>query len=266
MTQQPPETPVNWQSEVFLACASEDFNIAIALTEAATDYARGKEGGTIVVKTWKADIKLSRSILESLQSTMRERDFGVFVYTPVDGKARDNVVFETGMFMGIGGPDNTIILLPEHREVTPSDLEGITGIEYPYDQVKGLNDHGDRTEALRGVSARIVDRIYDVMAQSSANQEQPASGQPSSGAVKDQTPSAAETISDGLRALAALGKLPRLAGDVGPGMIVVHADNGVGRVVGFDPPRTEPRYIEVQFGSDIGRYRMRDLFVAPITL
>ena len=40
-------------------------------------------------------------------------DFGVFRYSPVDVKARDNVVFESGLFIGMKKADHAIILLPK---------------------------------------------------------------------------------------------------------------------------------------------------------
>ena len=271
MTQQPPEEPgtwqakvAPWQAKVFVAYASEDRNVALAIQGAIEKYAASKEGGSIVVDTWEVKTKPSKSILENLQSTIKEGDFGIFIYSPVDVKARDNVVFETGLFMGIKNADHTIILLPENHEVTPSDLEGILGPKYPYDELKDMDDHARRTGKLGGVGAVIVDRIYDVMDQSPRYQEQSDTGQPRSGASKGHPSSALEMISVGLATQAALGKLMPLDGDVWPGRFVVHAAKGVGQVVGFDPLGEEPRYIEVQFGSIIGRYRMSQLFVAPI--
>jgi hypothetical protein len=264
MTQQPPEEPGTWQAKVFLAYAKEDREVALAVQDAAKQYADDRKGGTIDVETWKVDTRLSRSILDSLRSTMKERRFGIFVYTPVDKKARDNVVFETGLFMGIWDTDHTIILLPENHDVAPSDLQGIIGLTYPYDEVKNADDHDVRTDKMGAVGARIVDRIYNVMTQPSAQQKPSATEQSPSGTGQGQSPSALEMISTGLATLAALGKLPRLSGDVPPGTFVVHAANGVGRVMAFDP--LEPRYIEVEFGSVIGRYRISELFVTPIAL
>jgi hypothetical protein len=57
-----------------------------------------------------------------------------------------------------------------------------------------------------------------------------------------------------------------VAGGVSPGRIVVHATNGIGRVMGFDLEGAEPRYVDVQFGSGIGRYKPAEPFEAPIEL
>ena len=36
--------------------------------------------------------------------------------------------------------------------------------------------------------------------------------------------------------------------------------------MGFDPQNADPRYVDVQFGSVIGRYKITELFEAPIAL
>ena len=265
MSQGTPEKPGTWQARVFLAYASEDRDVALAVQEAINRYAKGKEG-KIDVDTWEVNSELSESILDNIQFTMRERDFGVFIYSPVDGKARDNVVFETGLFIGMKKADHTIILLPDNYQVAPSDLHGILGPPYPYDEVLVAKDLATRVAKMGAAGAKIVDRIRTIMAQSSPRQEQPDTEQPQSGARTEQPPTAAETISRGLASLAAMGKLTRVPENVSPGRIVVHATYGVGRVMGFDPEGADPRYVDVQFGSVIGRYRDSELFMAPIDL
>jgi hypothetical protein len=265
MTQGTPEKPPGaWRARVFLAYASEDRDVALAVQGAINKYTKGKVG-EIDVDPWEVNSELSESILDNIQVTMRERDFGVFIYSPVDEKARDNVVFETGLFIGMKKANHTIILLPENYEVAPSDLHGILGPPYPYDEVRAAKDHPTRVAKMGAVGAEIADRIRDIMTQPPAYQEQPAAGQPQSGG-NEQPPTAAETISRGLTALAALGKLTDVVEDVSPGRIVVHATYGIGRVMGFDPEGAKPRYVDVQFGSVIGRYRVDELFEAPIDL
>jgi predicted nucleotide-binding protein len=69
--------------------------------------------------------ELTDSIFNNILSTMTGTDFGVFLYSPVDVKARDNVVFESGLFIGMKKADHAIILLPKNYSVEPSDLHGI---------------------------------------------------------------------------------------------------------------------------------------------
>jgi transcription-repair coupling factor (superfamily II helicase) len=73
-------------------------------------------------------------------------------------------------------------------------------------------------------------------------------------------------ISTVLAFQAGQGKLTPVGEDVLPGRIVVHATYGIGRVLGFDPEGAARRYVDVQFGSVVGRYKLSELFVAPIDL
>lgn len=266
MKQQTPEQPGKWQAKVFLAYASEDSELAAAVQEAIENCASRKEGGTVEVRKWPVEAKLTESILESVQSGLRARDFGVFLYSPVsDGKARDNVVFETGLCLGMKDAAHTVLLLPKGADVTPSDLRGIIGIEYPYQELEKI-DYTERLDKLDRVGARIVQKIYTVMAETSSNQEQPDAGQPRPGTSTGQPSAALEMFNAGWTVEAALGRLGPLEGDIYTGKFVVHAASGIGQVVGFDPPEKDPRYVEVQFGSVIGRCRTTDLFEPPIAL
>ena len=310
MSQGSPEPPGTWQAKVFLAYASEDSDLAAAVQEAIENCANRKQGGTVEVRKWPVKAKLTKSILESVQSGLRARDFGVFLYSPVDGvdgKARDNVVFESGLFIGMKKADRAIILLPENHHVAPSDLHGILGLNYPYAEVLAAEDHLARVAILGGigadivdriraimaqpppygkardnvvfetglclgmkdaahtvlllpkgadvtpsdlrgiigieypyqelenvdyterldkldrVGARIVEKIYKVMAETSLNQEQPDAGQPRSGKSAGQPSAALEMFNAGWTLEAALGRLGPLEGEIYTGRFVVHA-------------------------------------------
>jgi hypothetical protein len=260
----PGEEPGPWLAKVFVAYAHEDSSVAWAIRDAIIKYANGREGGTIEVDIWEVKVELSRSILQSVQSNILEADFGVFIYSSIDdNKARDNVVFETGLCMGMKDADHTVLLLPENSDVTPSDLRGYIAVEYPTVELKNI-ENAKRVEMFRTAGAAVVDKIYEVMAETSPNQEQPDAGQPRSGASTGQPSAALEMFNAGWTVEAALGRLGPLEGDIYTGKIVVHAASGIGHVVGFDPPGAEPRYVEVQFGSNIGRWRTTDLFEPPI--
>jgi hypothetical protein len=265
VTQQTPEQPGKWRAKVFLAYASEDSELATAVQEAMENSANRKQGGTVEVRKWPVEAKLTESILGSIQFSLREIDFGVFIYSPVDVKARDNVVFETGLCLGMKDADHTILLLPKGVDVTPSDLRGIIGIEYPYKELENV-DYTDLVDKLGGVGARIVEKIYNTMAKTSPNQERPDAEPPRSGASAGLPTAALEMFSAGWTVEAALNRLGPLEGDIYTGKFVVHAANGIGQVVGFDPPEKDPRYVDVQFGSVIGRCRTTDLFEPPIAL
>jgi hypothetical protein len=270
-----PGKPGTWQARVFLAYASEDGDVALAVKGAIENYAKRKAPGKVLVIAWEVNNELTKSILDNVRNTMREREFGVFIYSPIDGadgadgadaKARDNVVFESGLFIGMKEADRAIILLPENYQVAPSDLDGILGLTYSYAELQATEEHLARVGIMSGIGAVIVDRICAIMAQPPPYQEQPDPGQLQSGARTEQPLTAAETYSRGLTSLAALSKLTPVAEDISAGRIVVHAIYGIGRVMGFDPEGADPRYVDVQFGSVIGRYKITELFDAPIGL
>ena len=72
--------------------------------------------------------------LESLLSVLDSTDFAVLLVTPDNAggsreaaRARDNVVFETGLFMGRLGASRTFLLMEEDPSVRlPTDLSGVT--------------------------------------------------------------------------------------------------------------------------------------------
>jgi len=92
-------------------------------------------------KVWPHDVfQLSHTTLEDLIDQCSENDFAVFVWSPDDKSEskgikspapRDNVVFETGLFMGRLGPKRVFSVLPDTRDVkVPSDLFGYTNTAY----------------------------------------------------------------------------------------------------------------------------------------
>ncbi|MHC4536046.1 MAG: TIR domain-containing protein [Planctomycetota bacterium] len=83
----------------------------------------------------------SHAVLDSLLTTTLKYEFGLFVFSPDDivsirdeekKIARDNVVFECGMFFGSLGKDSSFFLIPRGIENfhLPSDLSGITPLTY----------------------------------------------------------------------------------------------------------------------------------------
>lgn len=92
-------------------------------------------------KVWNQSVfGPSAGTLEALQKATQSFDFAVLVFTPDDRlvsgdserpTARDNVVFELGLFMGTFGRHRTFIVHPRDAALhLPTDLAGITALTY----------------------------------------------------------------------------------------------------------------------------------------
>jgi hypothetical protein len=76
----------------------------------------------------------------SLLEAAQDADFAAFILTPDDSietrdakisAARDNVVFELGLFLGALGPQRVFIVSPHSADLRlPSDLAGVTRLNY----------------------------------------------------------------------------------------------------------------------------------------
>lgn len=87
--------------------------------------------------TWSQGVfGLSHGTLETLCNKAGEFDFAILVLTPDDveivrgekkNSARDNVLFELGLFLGVLGRERTFIVHPRDEPIAlPSDLAGTT--------------------------------------------------------------------------------------------------------------------------------------------
>ncbi len=82
----------------------------------------------------------SEHTMESLEREVATCDFAILIFTPDDWSwirsrlrrtARDNVLFELGLFMGGLGRARSFILQPSNRKLhMPSDLLGLTTLRY----------------------------------------------------------------------------------------------------------------------------------------
>jgi predicted nucleotide-binding protein len=94
------------------------------------------------VEVWNQDtvFGLGSSTIEALEKAVSIYDFGVFIFTPDDkllrrGEdkpvARDNVIFELGLFVGHLGRFRAFVVNPSNEEMSlPSDLKGLTTATY----------------------------------------------------------------------------------------------------------------------------------------
>ncbi|MCG2817319.1 MAG: nucleotide-binding protein, partial [Candidatus Aminicenantes bacterium] len=94
------------------------------------------------IEIWNqgTEFGLGTHTLEALEDVIGIYDFGVFVFTPDDklytrgetkSVARDNVIFELGLFTGKLGRTRAFIVKPRGTAITiPSDLAGVTTATY----------------------------------------------------------------------------------------------------------------------------------------
>ncbi len=115
--------------KLFIGSSSKGIDVANAIHQGLRHDAE--------VTIWNQGLfKLSKTIYDQLLSKAFETDFAVLVFTPDDATkinnkdlvtARDNVIFELGLFLGKLGQERTFFLLPEHNDQLriPTDLEGV---------------------------------------------------------------------------------------------------------------------------------------------
>jgi hypothetical protein len=123
-----------YKPRLFVGSSVESLNIAQAIqSELRFDF---------TVELWSQGIFTpSKSTIEDLLFKSRSTDYGVFVLAPNDvarirGReeqvARDNVLFELGMFFGALDRTRTFFLIPQDLEGfhLPTDLVGLTSLTY----------------------------------------------------------------------------------------------------------------------------------------
>jgi CAP12/Pycsar effector protein, TIR domain len=115
---------------LFVGSSSESLDVAYAAQRNLEDVAE--------VVVWTQGIfELTRSYLESLLDALEDTEFGLFIFGADDlirirgtemPTARDNVVFELGLFIGRLGRDRTFILMPRSSADfhLPTDLLGVS--------------------------------------------------------------------------------------------------------------------------------------------
>ena len=117
---------------------------------------------------WRAGtFKLSSQTVDDLVKKSSTIDFAVFAFTPDDvarirshdeAVARDNVVFELGLFIGSIGKDRCYIVKPRGVDMhLPSDLLGMNVADYATDR-----PDADIASALNYACKQIKDRIAEL--------------------------------------------------------------------------------------------------------
>jgi predicted nucleotide-binding protein len=109
---------------------------------------------------------LGSSTLEALEAAVETYDFAIFVFTPDDQVtmrdntkpvARDNVIFEAGLFIGKIGRRKSFIVRPRNVQMqVPSDLNGITVADYDSSKTNITAAVGAACTKIRESMKRVV--------------------------------------------------------------------------------------------------------------
>ena len=141
---------------IFIASSVEGLSVANAINE-CLDY-------EAELVHWKDSFKLSSYTIDDLMEKTRTVDFAVFVFTPDDLStirekthtvARDNVLFELGLFIGSLSRERCFII--KSRDVDmhfPTDLLGLTPADFD-----GNRSDGDLTQAVNAPCIKIKKEI-----------------------------------------------------------------------------------------------------------
>jgi CRP/FNR family cyclic AMP-dependent transcriptional regulator len=99
--------------------------------------------------------------IESLERQLDQSDFAIAVAQPDDitlsrggssPTARDNVIFELGLFIGRIGRQRSFLVEPRGEEVKlPTDLSGITALSYKYDSENLASAVGPACNRIRAI-------------------------------------------------------------------------------------------------------------------
>ncbi len=123
--------------KLFIGCSTDGTDVAFAVQQNLDDDAD--------ITVWNQGFfELSGNALNELERAVKTFDFAIFIFKPEDKLfskeeehfvTRDNVIFETGLFIGRLGSNKVYMLKPKGNMLKiPSDLLGITIGEYSSSQ------------------------------------------------------------------------------------------------------------------------------------
>lgn len=124
---------------IFIASSVEGKDLADAL-----EIALQNDGHCTA---WHEAFPLSNNTLETLLRRCAENDFAIFIVSPDDRAeirnrsfeiARDNVLFESGLFMGLHGRERGFVITPQSNPSfqLPTDFLGFTIATYDHERAK----------------------------------------------------------------------------------------------------------------------------------
>lgn len=119
---------------IFIGSATETIGLAHDVQQSLEEFAE--------TTVWDQDVFYpAKNVLDSLQQMIEKVDFAIFIFTPTDtlkvrnqtsSVARDNVIFELGLFAGHLGVERCFIIRP--KDILdfhlPTDLFGLVQCKY----------------------------------------------------------------------------------------------------------------------------------------
>jgi|RhiMethySRZTD1v2_1073278.scaffolds.fasta_scaffold02811_22 Predicted nucleotide-binding protein containing TIR -like domain len=150
------DAPPEKLPKIFVGCSTKAHRVAQALQSNLRFVA--------FPKIWSQNtFEPSHSTIEDLIRDAPKYDFAVFILAPDDINlsqetqqhvTRDNVIFETGLFMGILGRERVFLIKRRDMEVKlPSDLLGVNPIDY----IAPPPDDDDAWESALGHAASTIE-------------------------------------------------------------------------------------------------------------
>lgn len=239
---------------MFVGSSSEREHLAVAVKEVL------QEGRLVVARYWRDVFRehAGATPIEILVHVIEEYDFGLFLLAGDDvvtlrgeatQAARDNLIFELGLFIGRLGRDRTFALIPDDLALrVPSDLAGI-GLDY------WVTRDDNPGSAVRSAATRIRDRIVRAGPRD-RREEHPSAEEPLSAASVMSTDGWLVALDAGVLSPVEANHLRLRSG-------VIHPVWGFGRVVEVGPRDGDAAYVTVAFpGRGLAQLRTEGLFEA----
>ena len=146
--------------KLFIGSSHTNLRVAQVLANNLEDVAE--------VTVWNEGVfGMGYGFLETLIKQLEDYDFAAFILAPDDMTTskdqtrpapRDNVLFESGLFMGVLGRDRVFLVHDETENIKiPSDFAGVTLATYDGKRIDGK----DSAAAVREAVIAIGDRIKD---------------------------------------------------------------------------------------------------------
>ena len=140
------------QRNAFVSKPNEKAKLFVISSKEALPIAREIQSilqHDLLVQVWTDGVFFASSYaLEALEQAVADSDFAIAIAQPDDTLksrgaeskvARDNVIFELGLFMGKLGRRRSILFQPSGQELKlPSDLQGLTAVSYSSGNPKDL--------------------------------------------------------------------------------------------------------------------------------